>query len=276
MFLIVFAIGVGLGYASNSLLEYRHVKWLTQYDRIIEAPENESSTKSPKVDPTVPEKIYSPVPMIRHTAPIILKQENLEVHALAHKPRNKQTGKPFTQQIGTELGITYSNSLTPEIFLDPLFFGRGIASGDFNLDGWPDIAVATDNGFELYQNMNGTHFKKIFSGIETLNGKQAINIALVDLNNDGWLDIFLTTFNAGNFIVVLNPLPDEGKVKVLPVPNGGALLTSASAFADLNHDGFPDIVNGNYFLGIFTRTPVKQAVNQWILNHNLEFKVANP
>ncbi len=269
LFAIVFAIGIGMGYAANSFLEYKHVKWLAQYDRIIAAPENASGTKSPRAELITP--IYSPIPMIRHTAPIIFKQENLTVHALAHAPRNKQTDKPFTQRRGTELGITYSNSLTPKIFLDPLFFGRGIASGDFNLDGWPDIAVATDNGFELYQNMNGTRFKKIFSGIETLNGKQAINIALVDLNNDGWLDVFLTTFNGGNF-VVLNPLPDEGRVVVLPVPNGGALLTSASAFADLNRDGFPDIVNGNYYLGIFTRTPVKQAADQLILNHNLEFK----
>ena len=266
LFLIVFAIGIGLGYASNYFLEYRHIKWLAQYDQITTAP-NSSIYREAKA----PGKTYSPLPMVRHTAPIILRQGNLEVHALAHKPRNQQGSKPFTQRLGTELGITYSNSLTPEIFLDPLFFGRGIASGDFNLDGWTDIVVATNNGFELYQNMNGTRFKKIFGGVETLNGKQGINIALVDLNNDGWLDIFLTTFNGGNF-VVLNPLPDEGRIKVLPVPNDGALLTSASAFADLNRDGFPDIVNGNYFLGIFTRKPVRQAADQWILNHNLEFK----
>ena len=264
LFAIVFAIGIGLGYAADNFLEYKHIKWLAQYDRII-------ATSDKTVPLTENEKLYSPVPMTRYSSPIIFKQENLTVHAEAHTPRNKQTGKPFTQRTGTDLGITYSNALTPKTFLDPFFFGRGIASGDFNLDGWPDIAVATDNGFELYQNMNGTRFKKIFSGIETLNGKQAINIALVDLNNDGWLDVFLTTFNDGNF-VVLNPLPDEGRVTVLPVPNGGALLTSASAFADLNHDGFPDIVNGNYFLGIFTRTPVKQAADQWILNHNLNFE----
>jgi uncharacterized membrane protein YraQ (UPF0718 family) len=264
LFVIVFAIGIVLGYASEYFLEYRHVKWLAQYDQITASPTSTAEIK-------VPEKNYSPVPMTRHTAPVVFKQKNLEVHALAHEPRNQQNSKPFTQRLGTDLGITYSNSLNPDIFLDPLFFGRGIASGDFNLDGWPDIAVATDNGFELYQNIKGTRFEKIFSGIEMLNGKQGINIALVDLNNDGWLDIFLTTFNGGNF-VVLNPLPDEGQVKVLPVPNGGALLTSASSFADLNRDGFPDIVNGNYFLGIFTRKPVKQAADQWILNHNLDFK----
>jgi uncharacterized membrane protein YraQ (UPF0718 family) len=268
LFTIVFAIGIFLGYASNYFLEYRHVKWLAQYDRIT-ATANSPSTQA---EIKVPEEIFSSLPLTRHTAPIILRQDKLEIHALAHKSRNKQIRKPFTQRLGTEMGITYSNSLTPELFLDPLFFGRGIASGDFNLDGWPDIAVATNNGFELYQNINGTRFEKVFSGLKMLNGKQGINIALVDLNNDGWLDIFLTTFNGGNF-VVLNPLPDEGRVKVLPVPNGGALLTSASAFADLNRDGFPDIVNGNYFLGIFTRKPVRQAADQWILNHNLDFKL---
>ncbi len=271
LFLIVVAIGILLGFASNSFLESRHVKWLAQYDKIITVPDQNASALFSRPDVKIPE-IYSPLPMVRHATPIILRHENLQVHAQAHAPRNKQTGKPFTPRLGTDLGITYSNSLTPKMFLDPLFFGRGIASGDFNLDGWPDIAVATDNGFELYQNMEGTWFQKIFSGVESLKGKQGINIALVDLNNDGWLDIFLTTFNEGNF-AVLNPIPDEGRVKVLPVPNGGALLTSASAFADLNRDGYPDIVNGNYFLGIFTRKPVSQATDQWILNHNLDFKI---
>ena len=172
------------------------------------------------------------------------------------KSRGKSLGNPreIKGNLYANLALysplaVYRGGLQSETFLDPLFFGRGIASGDFNLDSWPDIAVATNNGFELYQNMNGTRFKKVFSGVEMLNGKQGINIAVVDLNNDCWLDIFLTTFNEGNF-VVLNPLPDDGRIKVLPVPNGGALLTSASAFADLNRDGFPDIVNGNYFLGV--------------------------
>jgi uncharacterized membrane protein YraQ (UPF0718 family) len=269
LFAIIFAIGIALGYASNSFIEYKHVQWLEKYDQIIATPD--AATHNPASKTKIPEKNYSPLPMTRVIAPIIFREGNLEVHAEAHASRNPSLGKPFTQRLGPDMGITYSNALTPELFLDPLFFGRGIASGDFNLDGWPDIAVATHNGFELYQNMYGKRFEKIFSDVETLNGKQGINIALVDLNNDGWLDIFLTTFNEGNFLV-LNPLPDQGRIKILPVPNGGALLTSASAFADLNRDGFPDIVNGNYFLGISTRKPVRQATDQWLLNRNLTFE----
>jgi hypothetical protein len=37
-FLIVFAIGVGLGYTTNGFVEYRHVQWLQQYNRIVDDP----------------------------------------------------------------------------------------------------------------------------------------------------------------------------------------------------------------------------------------------
>ena len=270
LFFIVFTIGIGLGYLSNTFIEYRHMKWLEDYDQIFSTSDKKISTLKPSEQILV--QNYSPLSMTRYSSPQILHQGNLKVRAIAHKPRNNNYETPFTKTSGTEIGITHSNSLTPKNFLDPLFFGRGIASGDFNLDGWPDIAVATENGFELYQNMSGTRFKKIFSDINSLVDKQGINIALVDLNNDGWLDIFLTTFGEGNFLI-LNPLPDEGRIKVLPVPNGNSLLTNASAFADINQDGYLDIINGNYFLGVLTRTPIRQATNQWILNNNLDFKL---
>ena len=118
------------------------------------------------------------------------------------------------------------------------------------------------------------NLKKLLAISLQLKDKQAINIALVDLNNDGWLDIFLTTFNEGNF-VVLNPIPVEGEITVKKVPNGDALLTSASAFADIDQDSYPDILNGNYYLGILTRKPIKQATDQLVLNRNLDFKIQN-
>lgn len=264
LFFIVSIIGIVLGYISNGFIEYRHIQWLAQYDQVV--------SKKPIAKQSSQINNFSLAPRVRHASPIILRQDDIILHAISHKPRDKQTGKPFSIQNGNEWGITYSNSLTPSVFLDPLFFGRGIASGDFDHDGWTDFAIATDNGFELYQNLYGKKFKKAFSNISELKGKQAINIALVDLNNDGWLDVFLTTFNEGNF-VVLNPIPFEGKITVKKVPNGEALVTSATAFADIDRDGFLDLVNGNYFLGILTRKPVKQATDQLVFNRNLDFKI---
>jgi hypothetical protein len=169
------------------------------------------------------------------------------------------------------LGIGYSNKLTPNIFFDPLFYGRGIASGDFDKDGWIDLAIATNNGFEFYQNLNGKRFQKIPLSTKNLAGKQSISIAMADFDNDSWLDIFFTTLRDGNFIW-LNPLSSEKKLPLIPVPNGQAFLTSATAFSDLNNDSFLDIVNGNYFLGTLTKDPVDVAVNQLIFNNNLKFR----
>ena len=264
LFIIVSVMGILLGYIANSFLEYRHVNWLQQYDRIVGHPiiKKDSSQTSN----------FSLTPTQQDNAPIIYEKGNIILRALPHKPRNIQKGKLFTLKNGKKMGITYSNSITPSVFLDPLFFGRGIASGDFNNDGWDDFTIATDNGFELYQNLYGKSFKKIFSHVTELKNKQTINIAMVDLNNDGWLDIFLTTLNEGNY-AVLNPIPAKGAITVKKVPNGGAFLTSASAFADIDHNNYPDMINGNYFLGILTRKPIKQATNQLVFNNNLDFKI---
>lgn len=264
LFIIVSVMGAALGYISNAFIEYRHIQWLQQYDQVAKEPSSKKASPQPGG--------FSLTPATRHAAPIIFRQGNITLQAHPHEARNPASGKLFTAQNGNEMGITYSNSITPGVFFDPLFFGRGIASGDFNRDGWTDFSIATDNGLELYQNLYGKSFRKILSGIPELKGKQAVNIALVDLNNDGWLDIFLTTLNEGNFLV-LNPIPVEGKIAVKKVPNGDALLTSAAAFADVNRDGYPDIVNGNYYLGVLTRKPVKQAADQLVFNRNLEFKI---
>ena len=140
LFLIVFVIGVGLGYITNGFVEYRHVQWLQQYDQIVDDPFHK---KNPSQNIATN---FSLAPRTRQASPIILKQENIQVQALSHEPRNPQKEKPFTIRNGTEMGITYSNSMSPKMFFDPLWFGRGIASGDFDLDGWTDFAIATDNG----------------------------------------------------------------------------------------------------------------------------------
>ena len=73
--------------------------------------------------------------------------------------------------------------------------------------------------------------------------------------------------------MALNPISVDGEKTVKKVPNGNALLTSASAFADINHDSYLNIINDNYYLGILTRKPIQQATDQLVMNHNLNFNI---
>ncbi len=273
LYLIVCVLGMGLGYAANFYSDYKYVKWLARYDSIVHSDVPDSSKEPVSFSaetplPTTPYPTASPI------LQRLLRQGNIAVDFSSHQPRKGDGPKPFSKILAPELSITYTNTLTPEIFFDPFFFGRGISSGDFNNDGWTDVAVATDNGFRLYQNINGKRFKEIHWPYEEAFGKQTINIALVDMNNDDWLDVVITTFEEGNFLF-LNPETKSNEAKVIPLPKNHGLLTNAIAFGDIDGNNYLDMVNGNYHLGVLTRKPIDTSVDQLILNNNLEFQVTD-
>jgi uncharacterized membrane protein YraQ (UPF0718 family) len=269
LYLIVCLFGMGLGYTANYYSNYKYVKWLASYDSIVNTPDSPNEPlKIPaaKIIPTAPYPTDAPA------VNKLLQQDNIVIDYSSHRQRNVESEKPFSKFSALDFGIDYSNTLTPGIFFDPFFFGRGIASGDFNNDGWTDIAVATDNGFKLFQNINGEKFREIRWPYEEALGKQTINIALVDMNNDDWLDVVITTFEEGNYLF-LNP--QSKGAKVIPLPENHGLLTNAIAFGDIDSNGTLDMVNGNYHLGVLTRKPIDTSIDQLILNQNLKFQVTD-
>ncbi len=275
LFVIVAAVGMGVGLAADKFSSYRHIQWLEQYDAFVASTPNEPVVKisaSLQAGGPRPERMEF-VPTNPRSSELLFEQDGLRVEFTPHARRNgHDTGKMFRSVPGPEMGITYSNELTPRNFIDPFYFGRGVASGDLNRDGWVDVVAATNNGFEVYQNLDGRRFEKLDVPLGVIAGKEAISVAAVDMDNDGWLDVFVTTFDEGNYLW-LNPGKRGNVPQVLRVPNGDTVLTSALAFADVNGDGFLDIANGNYHLGILTRTPVTNAGNQLVLNDNLKFEV---
>lgn len=277
LFVIVAALGVGVGFAADRYSHFKHVQWLERYDAFLAAnPEGKVEKVALELDTEEarpPERGIEYAASTPRTVKPLLEEGGVRVAYTPHRKRNAPVGgRMFHRVPGPEMGITYSNKLTPRNFIDPFYFGRGVASGDINRDGWVDVAVATDQGFELYQNLDGERFHKLDVPLGEIRGKQAVSVALVDMDNDGWLDVFLTTFEDGNFLW-LNPGNTRNPPKVLRVPNGDALLTSAVAFADVDRNGWLDVANGNYYLGILTRTPVTQAANQVVLNEGLNFRL---
>jgi len=73
-------------------------------------------------------------------------------------------------------------------------FGLGVAVGDLNNDGWPDIYVSNDF-FEkdyCYINQHDGTFKEMVNEAMGHTSLSSMGSDMADINNDGWLDIFTT------------------------------------------------------------------------------------
>ncbi|MBA3341606.1 MAG: VCBS repeat-containing protein [Gemmatimonadaceae bacterium] len=80
------------------------------------------------------------------------------------------------------------------IFGSEIAFGLGVAVGDVNRDGWPDIYVSNDF-FErdyLYINKkDGTFTEDLERQMPSIS-YSSMGLDMADINNDGWLDIYVT------------------------------------------------------------------------------------
>src|SRR3712207_6102101 len=73
-------------------------------------------------------------------------------------------------------------------------FGLGIAVGDVNRDGWPDVYVANDF-FErdyLYVNKGDGTFTESIERAMPVVSLFSMGLDIADVDNDGWPDIYTT------------------------------------------------------------------------------------
>lgn len=77
------------------------------------------------------------------------------------------------------------------IISNPLSFGLGVAVGDLNADGWPDIFVTNDYSEPdyLYYNQQDGTFKEVIKEKTCHISNFSMGNDMSDINNDGFLDI---------------------------------------------------------------------------------------
>ena len=106
--------------------------------------------------------------------------------------------------------------------------GFGCAAGDFDNDGWTDLAVCEVAGVRLFHNEGGGSFAEVTERVGIRREKGCVAAAFVDYDHDGDLDLYLT--------VALNATSAEKGKNKLWRNNGNSTFTDVSDESGLGID----------------------------------------
>lgn len=136
-----------------------------------------------------------------------------------------------------QTGVTFSNTLTPtdaHNYLEDFFFynGAGVAIGDVNNDGLPDIYLTGNMvSSRLYLNRGDMRFEDITESAGVATDRWASGVTMVDINGDGHLDIYVSVSGPER------STPEE-RTNLLFINNGNHTFTEAAAAYGLADTGF--------------------------------------
>src|SRR5436190_18943867 len=132
--------------------------------------------------------------------------------------------------------------------------GGGIAIGDLDNDGFPDVIIATADTLLgggkiiVYKNNNGVFTDITASSGINFSGTSGLKcIIICDFNNDGSRDVYITSWYAGNRLYRNN-----GNMTFTDITLSSGIVmqntyqSTAASWIDYNNDGFLDLYICNY------------------------------
>ncbi|MEO0779863.1 MAG: FG-GAP-like repeat-containing protein, partial [Bacteroidota bacterium] len=164
-----------------------------------------------------------------------------------------------------ESGVQFANQIDENyeyniLNYEYLYNGGGVAIGDINNDGLPDLYFSgTFVANKLYLNRGNLRFEDITAraGVGAERGFKT-GVSMVDINHDGWLDLYVCRTSKS----------DDGQKDNLLYLNQGDLTFTESA-ADY---GLLDNSNSNH--ANFFDYDLDGDLDLYLLNHRLNFKEA--
>jgi uncharacterized membrane protein YraQ (UPF0718 family) len=258
LFAVVALLGVGAGYFAHGYERHRTATAMALFKAHFAGRVPSGVASAGEAAATLGRADATPVP-VAGPREAVHAEGDIRVESVAYRPRGPVAGLPFTRREGHELGLDYGDVMYLD-FMVPFSQGRGIASGDFDNDGWTDLAVATNRGVLLYRNLGTGRFAPVPLGAAGLGALNVMLVAFVDVDRDGWLDLYLGAFGDADYFV-LNDRNGFRQPHVLKVPHQGALFIQAASFFDLDRDGYLDFVKGNWFFQIPGAFPSARATN---------------
>src|ERR1700693_1920264 len=126
-------------------------------------------------------------------------------------------------------------------------YGMGVAVGDYDNDGYPDLYVTSYGQHILYHNNSDGTFTDVSqrSGIAAKKGR-ALGVAFADYDGDGFTDIFVANDGMQQYLFHNN---GDGTFKECALESGAGLTSDGkglsgmgTVFQDYDNDGRPDIL----------------------------------
>ena len=177
------------------------------------------------------------------------------VTAVAQEPNSP---KRFSMIPDTYSGVSFRNNIDEDqtMFMymyENLYIGGGVAIGDINNDGLPDIYFSSTRGSnKLYLNLGNFHFKDI-TATAGVNGGDGIKtgVTMVDINNDGYMDIFVCKSGYKDpklrkKILYINNKNGTFTDKAAEYGLDDASFTIQAYFFDFDNDGDKDVFFVNH------------------------------
>ena len=176
---------------------------------------------------------------------------------IAEKPLAPRSG-PRGATLFTELPPQQTGVVTTNNYSDPKMWwernhefengaiGTGVAIGDYDGDGRPDIfVVSKTESCRLFRNLGNYHFEDVTEKAGVGDKGEAAGIwkqgaTFVDVNNDGLLDIYVCRFNAPNLLYINQ---GDGTFKEMAHAYGLDVKDACgmAAFCDYDRDGWLDV-----------------------------------
>lgn len=198
----------------------------------------------------------------------------------AEMPSMVKRGPQYRNRLYHNNGNLTFTDVTEKARLGGAGYDIGVAVGDFDNDGWPDLFVTTVTGNQLFHNNRDGTFTDVTSkarvqgGIHNSKRMWSTAAAWIDYNNDGLLDLFVSNYcqwapdteqacfaNGQNGIrIICDPRYCDPLPNTLYRNNGDGTFTDVSAqtgiaghpgrgmgvaIADYDGDGYMDIFVAN-------------------------------
>lgn len=131
----------------------------------------------------------------------------------------------------------------PLIIRDVIQMPTGVAAGDFNGDGIPDIAAVSEKFVAIALNDGSGNF--IHSSLLLPAPIYGFNIGAADFNNDGITDIVAVGAFDTDIYIYLSKGPLQfalNKITLISNPQFGEVFAKTLSVGDIDNDGYVDII----------------------------------